>query len=366
MVELWILMFFFQSIKYSSRLMFSIQKQETLKEHRLIKFLEGDASPKEEQEVLNWLEQPGAREKFDLFLEKYFENPQPKLADKTDYNELLKKIHIKVLKPEKRDTTKIRKLFFRSLRIAASVTLILFSGYILIEGFRYQDKNELAVTEPEIHTITRTTGVGEKLTLKMPDKTIITVNSQSEISFTSEYGKKERLVKLIGEAFFEISSDSLRPFRVLSNGITTTALGTAFNVFAREEQFKIALTEGKVSVKKAEKQVVLAPGQMALWESKIPPQKDFSIENFNPKKTLSWKSGNLIFEREPLGEILIDLAVWYGVEMHIDTEIDRKRRVIGTFANKNLKDILKGLGFATGFDFEIQGKNVKINQQEPM
>jgi len=337
-----------------------------LEEHILMKFLEGKASPKEEHEVLSWLKQPGAKGKFDLFLEKYFENPQPKLDDKTDYQELLKKIHKKVLKPEIKKTSKFRKLLVESLRIAASITLILFSGYILIEGFRYQDKNELAVTKPEVQTISRVTGVGEKLTLRMPDKTIITVNSQSEISFTSEYGKEERLVTLKGEAFFEISPDSLRPFRVVSNGITTTALGTAFNVFAREEQFKIALTEGKVSVNKAEQQVVLALGQMALWESKSSPKKGFSIENFNADETISWKSGNLVFDREPLGEILNDLAVWYGVEMHIDEEIDRKRKVIGTFANKNLKDILTGLGFATGFDYEIQGKNVQINQQEPM
>lgn len=117
---------------------------------------------------------------------------------------------------------------------------------------------------------------------------------------------------------------------------------------------------------KAEQQVVLVPGQMALWESKSPPQKYFSIENFNADETISWKSGNLVFDREPLGEILNDLAVWYGVEMHIDKEIDRKRKVIGTFANKNLKDILTGLGFAIGFDYEIQGKNVQINKQESM
>jgi hypothetical protein len=52
--------------------------------------------------------------------------------------------------------------------------------------------------------------------------------------------------------------------------------------------------------------------------------------------------------------------------MRVDKEIDRKRKVIGTFANKNLKDILTGLGFATGFDYEIQGKNVQINKQESM
>jgi transmembrane sensor len=346
--------------------MFSIQKQRTLEENILRKFLEGKASPQEEQKVHSWLKKAGSKEEFDLFLEKYFENPQPKGNDQTDYQELLQKIHKKVLKSETKKTTKFRELVVHSLRVAATLTIILFSGYILIEGLRYQDENKLAVAEPEVQTIFRVTGVGEKLTLRMSDKTLITVNSQSEISFTSEYGKAERLVTLKGEAFFEISPDSLRPFRVLSNGITTTALGTAFNVFARDEKIKIALTEGKVSVNKAEQKVVLVPGQMALWETKSPPQKDFSIENFKLDEIISWKAGNLIFDRKPLGEILNDLAVWYGVQIQIEKEIDTKRRLIGTFTNKNLKDILTGLSFATGFDFEIQGKNVQIKPQEPM
>jgi len=327
--------------------------------------LDGRCSPREEREVLRWLDQPEGKDMFNLILEEYFENPKPKRDDKTDYQELLNQIHSKVLRPARKKSANSRIHLIGNLRIAASILLLLFSGYMLIEGFRYKDKNNLAETKPEIQTISRVTGIGEKLTLRMPDKTLITVNSQSEISFTSDYGKDDRVVTLKGEAYFEISADSLRPFKVISNGITTTALGTAFNVLAQEGQFKIALTEGKVSVNKADHEVILAPGQMAIWKSKNPPQKDFSIEEFDPEETLSWKSGVLVFDREPLGKILNDLAVWYGVEMNIDKGIEKKRKIIGTFANKNLKDILRGLSFTAGFNYEIQGKNVHIINPDP-
>lgn len=337
-----------------------------MKEHKLKKFLEGECTPLEEQEVRRWLKIPGSKEKIDLLFEKYFENPEPKSHDKTDYNALLAKIHGKIVKPEIKKAKPIKKLLIQSIGIAASISLIVFSGYFLVETFSSYIRSELSVNNTEVQTIFHTTGIGEKLILIMADKTKITINSQSEISFTSDYGKKDRLISLKGEAFFEISPDSLRPFRVVSNEITTTALGTSFNVFARNEKFQVALTEGIVSVNNTKKEVLLAPGQMAMLELDDQNKKDFSIENFNPNEILSWKSGNLVYDKESLGVILNDLAFWYGVEIQIDKEVDINKKVVGTFANKNLSDVLLGLGYVTGFDYEIKENKVQIKKSKPM
>lgn len=344
--------------------MVSTLKEKALKEKKLIKFLNGNCSPKEEQEVLRWLRKPGSRFILDMLMQKYWECPNPQLEDETDYQQMLEAIHHKVLKPEKKEGTKWKKKVLQGLRLAASVSLILFSAYFLFEGVRYHTEHALAQAEAPAKTITRVTGPGEKLILTMPDKTKIIVNAMSEISFTSAYGKEERLIKLKGEAFFDIAPDS-KPFRVQTNGLTTTALGTAFNVFAREHQYKIALTQGKVRVGAKDKDVELVPGQMALW---IPEKEEmgFSVQRFNKEKITAWKEGRLMFDSKPLGMILSDLAQWYSVELHIAEGVDRNRKVIGTFENKNLKDILTGLSFSTGFDFIIKGKNVYIKKQSPM
>jgi ferric-dicitrate binding protein FerR (iron transport regulator) len=298
-------------------------------------------------------------------MQQYWEEPDPQVKDDTDYRELLGSIHKKVLKPGKQNDVKWQRLAVQGLRMAASISLILFSVYFLIEGVNYRADSLMAQAELPVRTTTRVTGPGEKLTLTMPDKTKIIVNAMSEISFTSVYGKEERLVQLKGEAFFDIAPDSLKPFRVQTDGLTTTALGTAFNVFARDHQYRIALTQGKVRVGATDKNVELRPGQMALW---TPDQEDmdFSVQHFNRERITSWKEGRLMFNRKPLGLILDDLAAWYSVEMHIAEEVDTNRRVIGTFENKNLKDILTGLSFSTGFDFNIKGKNVYIKNQSPM
>ena len=332
-----------------------------MEEIKLIKFLNGTASPKEEHEVIQWLNKPESRKEFDAVMEKFFENPAPKFADDTNYDQMLSEIHSKTLKSKKTQASIVKIFFTRGLKIAASVLLVLFCAYMLIEGFTYSDKSN--GSEMNVSYNTRSTGPGEKLTLIMSDKSRITVNSNSEISFSSEYGKSERVVNIKGEAYFEVAPDPKKPFKVISNSLTTTALGTEFNVYARKNEFKIALVEGKVAVVKPDQKVELSPGSMVLWNSLEEESLDFLIESFDKEKMTLWKEGKLSFNRKPLGEILNDLSEWYSVDIQIDKNVDKSKRVIGTFDNKNLKDILTGLSFTLSFDFEIDEKNVHIKKQ---
>jgi transmembrane sensor len=334
-----------------------------LKESLLIRYLNGNCTPDETQQVREWLQKPGSREKMDAIFGKYWLNPKNKPTSAADYDLLLSRIHNRAGIRQKRKLNV--ELFARVLRVAASVALILFSAFFLREGILFHKNNPELGEEMQARTIVRVTGPGEKLTLKMSDGTKITLNARSEITFTMPFGRDERLVSLRGEAFFEIASDSLRPFRVKTDELTTTALGTQFNVSTRGESYKVALTQGRVSVEARANPVELIPGQMAVWSPGLTDATP-SVSRFNPQRVTAWKEGNLMFDRKPLGAILRELEDWYGVEMRIDPELDKDRRVIGTFQNKNLKDILTGLSFSTGFNFQIRGKIVTIKNHVPM
>jgi transmembrane sensor len=330
-----------------------------VEEYIIIKFLRGYCSPDQEKEVIMWLDQPGSREKFNAVLEKYFESPIPQWEDKSDYGKILERIHKKILKPQKSKPFYFKFLTIQSLKTAASLILILFSFYILKVSISYKESMRLVSSIDPIEEMIRTTAAGEKLRITLPDQTKITVNSLSEIVYYSDYGNIERVVKVKGEAFFEVAHDPKKPFKVISNGITTTALGTSFNVYARNE-YRIALTEGKVSVASADNKIELLPGNMALWEKMKGPELEFEVTSFDMKKIIGWKDGILFFDNKPLIEILRDLENWYAVEMKIQDGVDINRKVIGSFENKNLKDVLTGLSFSMGFEFDIEGKNVQI------
>ncbi len=334
-----------------------------MEESLLKKYLSGNCTPEESNLVREWLQKPGSKEKMDAIFGKLWLNPNNQSSPSTDYDQLLKRIHNRAGIRKKHHLNV--NTFAKAFRVAASVSLIIFSAFFLREGIFYHKNNPGQVDELQSRKIVRVTGPGEKLTLKMSDGTKIILNARSEIAFNMPFGSDERLINLKGEAYFEIAPDSLRPFRVKTDELVTTALGTQFNVSTRGESYKVALTQGKVRVSSTASPVELSPGQMAVWD---PVQKDTppSISKFNTDRVTAWKEGNLMFDRKPLGAILRDLEAWYGVEMRIDPKLDKERRVIGTFQNKNLKDILTGLSFSTGFDFQIRGKIVTIKNNLPM
>jgi transmembrane sensor len=85
----------------------------------------------------------------------------------------------------------------------------------------------------------------------LPDRSIVVLKPGSELQFNAaEFGKKERVVKLRGEAFFDIQHDPAHPFIVQTATIATRVLGTSFNVrtFRDQPQAEVAVTRGRVEV----------------------------------------------------------------------------------------------------------------------
>ncbi len=333
-----------------------------MEEYKIIKFLKGNASPHEEEEVRAWLKHPGSRKEFDTLMESKWENSSPIPSEEVDYDQMLKAIHKRMQIPVHEIKSAKRAFLYKSLRVAASVLLVMFCSYVLFESYRDRETRGSEQTQAQITSVTKSTGPGEKLTLVMSDKTKVIINSESEVSFSSDYGIKDRVIKVQGEVFFDVASDPSKPFKVITEEMTTTALGTEFNVYSRNRDHRIALVEGKVEVSKEGNQTVLTPGLMALWNSSEGINKDFTVQSFDNEKVTAWKEGKLIFERKPIGEILNDLAEWYSVDIQVEDGIDVNKKVIGTFQNKNLKDILTGLSFSLDFSFTIDDKSVRIKK----
>ncbi|WP_162419206.1 FecR family protein [Cyclobacterium roseum] len=329
-----------------------------MKKEILSRFLNGTASQDEKNLVLKWLEQENARETFDRYLKEIWKDASPSDADRTDYESLLQRIHEKVQPGSGKG--KVKRIFSWTtfFRIAASLILVVGSAYFLKQGMEHQHPIPVKIEK----TITKATQNGEKLRLELPDGTQITLNANSSLSFSSHFGQNERVVHLSGEAYFIIAKDSLRPFQVITDEMVTTALGTEFNAYARSDQYTLALTEGRVAIDAASQSVELTSGQMATVNARLHPN-DLKVNSFDFDRIVGWKEGQLVVDRKPLRVLLEDLRSWYGVEMKIDPQLNLNRRVIGTFRNKNLSDVLTGLGFSMGFDFEINGKVVFIKKE---
>ncbi|MEM1216161.1 MAG: FecR domain-containing protein, partial [Bacteroidota bacterium] len=124
-----------------------------------------------------------------------------------------------------RRPAKVRTLRGRSgLAIAASVAIL------LVAGWWWQRSSATA----EIIPIIARTVVGEQQEVTLPDGTKIWLNETTEVTY--EDRTDERYLAFSGEAYFDVATDSLRPFRIYTSDAVTTVLGTAFNLRAYPEE----------------------------------------------------------------------------------------------------------------------------------
>ena len=247
------------------------------------------------------------------------------------------------------------RLIFWSL--AASILLLITSVYVLFH------EHLLEMQEPEtITSILKSNPRGQKSTIMLPDGTTVVLNSESSLSYTSTYYDLERRVQLTGEAFFEVTEDPLKPFVVETGNLVTTALGTSFNINAYPDEVEeVTLVTGSVKIeanKMGHDPTTLYPGEMlAINQSgTINKIKTTSFDH------IGWKDGIIVFQDTPLKEAIVELEMWYGVDIELKNYPDgNDMNFTGSFRNDNLSNVLKSLSYTIPFDFKITGKKAEVN-----
>src|SRR3546814_11672101 len=125
----------------------------------------------------------------------------------------------------------------------------------------------------------------------------------SELKVPKNYERNDRKLFLTGEAYFKVKHNTEKPFIVYANGISTTALGTEFNVSAYSEEKKtiVSLKKGKVEVKEikqggqgVQNEVILNPGE----EASINQNNTITKDTFSDMERLGWKVEHLLVFKE--------------------------------------------------------------------
>ncbi len=352
----------------------------------LKKYFDNKCSSEEAKQVLRWLERPDAVVDLEGELKNVWKNIDVKTGDYLKWSGNLEKIHERIemeelyvsldlgkkrskVKPrvkdrpsktgnELRQYSRKRKNKYFISGLLASVILTVF----IISYFQYPSK---VGHTPAIEQMEKSTEPGQKLSFHLEDGTKITLNADSKLIYSSNFGDNERKVELEGEAFFEVTKDTARPFRVITESVITTALGTSFNInaFPLKDNIEIALVTGKVSVVRTmqsgkSNSLLLSPGEMTIvWKSDHIIDK--SLFNFDQK--ISWKDGLIYFKDADYHEIVNKLESWYGIEIQTNTIPVKEWKFSGQFEDETLENILIALQFGHEFEYEIKGKIVKLN-----
>jgi transmembrane sensor len=203
---------------------------------------------------------------------------------------------------------------------------------------------------------------------KLPDGTIARLKTGSSLRLAEGFGQAERRVILVGEAYFEVAKDAQRPFRVIAGDVTTTAIGTAFNVraYPDEAEVKIVLIEGKVKVERpalpsapVSKSVELAPGQQV----RIGTTEFSKVEAANIIPIERWKAGYVLtFRATPFPEVVQVLNANYKTHI-IGFEGTRltESKITGEFdRSMSLTEIMESLAFVNGFKYRNSNDTIRI------
>jgi len=180
------------------------------------------------------------------------------------------------------------------------------------------------------------TGVGERLTLTLPDGSVATLNTDTILKVA--YVDGERGVRLLrGQALFEVAKNRRVPFRVYAGGRQITAVGTVFDVRLDGEHVKVSLVEGVVKV--AAVKAKASPGkpleqvQMTAGEVLDAPAADapMRVASADTEKAISWRSGVVEFSGEPLAQAVAEINRYTTQPIEIDDPDAANFRVSGVF-----------------------------------
>jgi ferric-dicitrate binding protein FerR (iron transport regulator) len=226
------------------------------------------------------------------------------------------------------------------LAVAASVAGICYTGYL----FRKQLDNWI---DPVKYEVAETKG-GELKMVQLADATTILLNADSRITYPDHFKGNKREVTLMGEAYFNVAHDKNKPFIVHSGKITTSVLGTSFNVkaYKDDETIKVTVVTGKVGViahGNAEKgrTVLLTPDMQAVFTKTSGNLLSSAIGDVS--LVTCWGQGKLQYRNAPLTEVLADLQRKYNVVIKADNNL-LNCKLYADFNNLPLQKVLKIMG----------------------
>lgn len=206
----------------------------------------------------------------------------------------------------------------------------------------------------------------------LPDGSKVWLNAGSKLDYPKQFAPHmPREVTLEGEAFFVVTADAERPFRVHTKTFHIRVLGTSFNVraYPQEDSAVTSLVQGSVEVvlENADNQVVslkpnekltvpvhmaapptesntvAAPAPIIIYKSKLSPVQDSILTE------TAWVQNKLAFKHLQLEKVTVMLEEWYGVEIGFKDNRKRQLYFSGVFETESLEQVLNALETTLSF-----------------
>jgi ferric-dicitrate binding protein FerR (iron transport regulator) len=263
---------------------------------------------------------------------------------------------------------------------AAVIILVAGASFFIFKNDGFTRHNEL-VLQQKFNKIS--TQPGSKTNVQLPDGTQVWLNANSQLFYNSEnFGKEERIVNLIGEAFFDVTKNEKIPFVIHAGIVNITVKGTAFNVkaYPKQKDIETTLIRGLIEItttQDPERRIVVKPNEKIIIPSEVIVEEDskanrsenslYKISRLqkNEKHIFSeivWIKDNLEFDNQTFQDLSGQLESWFSVKIHFGDEAIKQRRFSGSIEKETLEQTLSAMQISFPFNYSITGNDVWINK----
>jgi len=246
----------------------------------------------------------------------------------------------------------------KALRWAAAAVVMLAAGAGAWRAIRQPASERAATTSAARQYVTSR---GQRGAIRLPDGSEVMLNVASRLTVPSTFGAagQPRVLELEGQAYFTAVHDTTRPFTVRTALGVTHDVGTRFDIraYRDDHEERVAVTEGEVAVRghSAVAEIPLHDGQAAtIAES----GRVTVAQKADLGPVLAWTQGRLELNDVTLAEAARRLGRWYDLDVRVASDELAQRRVVGSYRDEPLAQVLEIIAAAVGARYEWRGQSV--------
>jgi transmembrane sensor len=326
---------------------------ETPDWQRIDRFLAGNASPEERAQVQAWIDARPGRGEVLARLKTPDQSAEPQWDVDSAWSRFSANTQSSVVRP-------------LPVRMARSATIWRIAALILIAvglpaawmAMR-RTRSAAPLAMREVFTLN-----GQRTTITLDDGSRVSLNGASHLRYDVAFGSKHREVYLDGEAYFEVTHDAARPFRVHAHAALAEDLGTKFTVSAYREQSSVEVAVGqgldalrRDSVSDA-RTVRLAAGDVGILSDSGAPTVTHAA---SLDRYVGWTVGSLVLDGVSLRRAAAELQRWYDVDITITDSALAARPVVARFHGESAQRAIEALSLALGARVERRGSTYVIS-----
>jgi transmembrane sensor len=315
----------------------------------LAKHFSGQATEEETATVKNWIEADKANEADYRLLEKLWHASNEQEPITFDTEKALQNVTAQIDATE--STHKKARVFSLQRAVAVAAMLLITLAIWWIAG-----------NNNKVHVVQALTDVQQ---VQLQDGSIIYLRKGAVLQYPDQFEGNKRAVTLTGEAFFEISHDTKKPFIIAARKTEVMVVGTSFSVIAGPDSVEVIVKTGKVAfsyIDNKQLKVLVAAGERALFSHEHLTKEKNTDENFN-----AWQSKQLIFKNTSLAHVIATLSDYYKARIDcnkIDLAEMAGTMITVTFNNQSLPSVLQELSMITPYEAKpISNNHFEISKK---